>query len=190
MLLKLVRSMVFVPLEDPPAHGGQETESKTPMNPTTRMKKLIAAGLIGATALGSAAVVPAIAEAQEVDTEEQADRQERRADRQERRTDRRSALVEALGVTVEELIDARQADQSFADIAADQGVSLDAVVDAIVTQRTERLAEAVAEGRITQEQADERLANLEERVAERLNTAPSERPERTERTGRGQRGGR
>lgn len=172
--------MIFVPLEE-------KQKAKAPMNTTTRMKKLIAAGLIGATALGSAAVVPSIAEAQEVDTEEQTDQQ---AERQGRRAERRSAFADLLGVTVEELIDARQADQSFADIAADQGVSLDGVIDTIVAQRTERLAEAVAEGRITQEQADERLANLEERVAERLNTAPSERPERTERTGRGQRGGR
>ena len=44
------------------------------------------------------------------------------------------------------------------------------VVDALVTVQQERLAAAVEDGRITQEQADERLADLEERVTERVNS--------------------
>ncbi len=79
------------------------------------------------------------------------------------------ATAEATGLTVEEVVAALQGGQSFADIASGAGVSLQAIVDVAVTQRTEALAEAVAEGRFTQEQADTMLAAMAEHLLEKLN---------------------
>ena len=85
-----------------------------------------------------------------------------------------SAAATALGMTEDELRTALQTDgTTLADVAGDQGVEVDALVDALVTAQQERIAAAVEDGRITQEQADERLADLEERVTERVNSEAS-----------------
>ena len=82
-----------------------------------------------------------------------------------------SAAATALGMTEDELRTALETDgTTLADVAGDQGVDVDALVDALVAAQQERLAAAVEDGRITQEQADERLADLEERVTERVNS--------------------
>ncbi|MGB0112238.1 MAG: hypothetical protein WBP59_03375 [Ilumatobacteraceae bacterium] len=78
------------------------------------------------------------------------------------------ALAEVLGLTTDELHDAREGGASLAEIAADQGVAVDDVVDAIVAERAEHLAEEVAEGEITQAEADERLADAETSAAEKV----------------------
>jgi len=44
-----------------------------------------------------------------------------------------------------------------------------AVVDALVADATARLDEAVANGRLTQEEADEKKAELQERITARVN---------------------
>lgn len=82
-----------------------------------------------------------------------------------------SAAATALGMTEDELRTALEADgATLARVAEEQGVEVDALVDALVTVQQERIAAAVEDGRLTQEQADERLADLEERVTERVNT--------------------
>jgi hypothetical protein len=50
-----------------------------------------------------------------------------------------------------------------------------------VQAEREEMAQAVTDGRITQEQADARLADLEERVTERVNATHEDRPRREER---------
>ena len=84
------------------------------------------------------------------------------------------AVAEALGLTADELQAARAEGQSLADIAAAQGVSTDTVVDAIVDGIEAHLAEEVAEGDLTQAEADERLATAEERATEKVDAAPGE----------------
>ncbi len=84
------------------------------------------------------------------------------------------AVAEALGLTTDELHEAREAGQSLADVAVAQGVSVDAVVTAIVDGVEDHLAEEVAEGGLTQEEADERLASAEERATDKVNAAPGE----------------
>ena len=92
-----------------------------------------------------------------------------------RRGHRKSEVAaEALGMTTDELREARQAGQSLAEIAAAQGVSVDTVIDALTADAEARIAEKVAAGELTQEEADERLAGLDERVAEKVNAAPGE----------------
>jgi hypothetical protein len=82
------------------------------------------------------------------------------------------AVAEVLGLTTDELHDAREAGSSLAEIAATQGVDVDAVVQAIVDDKSERLDEKVAEGDLTAEEAAERLAEIEARAADRVNDAP------------------
>lgn len=82
-----------------------------------------------------------------------------------------SAAATALDMTEDELREALRADDtSLADVAEQQGVEVDALVDALVEAQQERIARAVEDGELTQEQADERLADLEERVTERVNS--------------------
>jgi len=71
-------------------------------------------------------------------------------------------VAEVLGLTTDELRTRLQGGESLADVAEAEGVDVQAVVDAIVATHQERLDQAVADGRLTQEQADERAADLEE----------------------------
>lgn len=76
--------------------------------------------------------------------------------------------AEALGVTTDELRDALRDGQTLAEVAEAQGVEVDALVDALVAAAQERLDEAVIDGRITQERADEIAGTLEERIAQHV----------------------
>ena len=159
------------------------------------MKKAIATGLIGLTALGASAVVPNIAEAQELPTQEvptqemptQEERDARQANRAEHRAERIAVLTDALGVGEDVLQAARDAGQSIADVAADQGVAIETVVDAIVESQTAHIQEHVVAGGLTQAEANERIAGLAERVTERVNATPGEHGD-GERGPRGPRG--
>jgi polyhydroxyalkanoate synthesis regulator phasin len=70
----------------------------------------------------------------------------------------------ALGITVEELRTALAGGQSLAGVAEAQGVQRQALVDALVAAANARVDEHLAEGDITQEQADARRAEVAERV--------------------------
>jgi polyhydroxyalkanoate synthesis regulator phasin len=79
--------------------------------------------------------------------------------------------AEALGMTEDELREALDADgATLARVAEAQDVAVDTLVDALVAEAETRLDEAVADGRLTQEQADERRSGLEEAVTERVNS--------------------
>ncbi len=70
----------------------------------------------------------------------------------------KTAVADALGLTVEEL-DAAQADgKRLPEIAAEQGVELSAVQEAVQAAHEAAIAQAVADGLITQAQADQLLA--------------------------------
>lgn len=118
------------------------------------------------------------------------------SERQERRQDRREDRLEPLtdlGLTVEDLVAGRQAGQTLAETAEANGISEAELVDALVAAAIERADEAVEAGRITQEQADERLADIEEHITDRVNSEPRERDGRGHGPGsegpRGQRDG-
>ncbi|WP_345712980.1 hypothetical protein, partial [Kineococcus glutinatus] len=79
------------------------------------------------------------------------------------------AAATALGMSAEDLRTALQADgATLASIAEDEGVDEQTVIDALVAAATERLNQAVTDGRLTQEQADERIAELPEQVKEQV----------------------
>ena len=78
----------------------------------------------------------------------------------------------ALDMTPQELRTALEpGGTTLANVAEAQDVDLDTVIDALVEVHEERIAQAVEDGRLTQDEADERLADLEERVTERVNDA-------------------
>ena len=82
-----------------------------------------------------------------------------------------SAAATALGLTEDALRTELQAGKSLATIAGEKGVAVDTVVTALVDAAKARVAQAVTEGRLTQAQADARLADLQQRVTDRVNSA-------------------
>lgn len=85
--------------------------------------------------------------------------------RQAQRAERLGELADAIGIEADDLVAAKDAGTPLAEIAGD---SLPAVVDLMVDKATDRIEHGVANGRLTQEQADEKLAGLEERIEARL----------------------
>jgi hypothetical protein len=85
-----------------------------------------------------------------------------------------STVAESLGIEEDELRSELADGKTIAEIAEEQGVDVQDVVDAIVAAHQERLDEAVADGDLTQEQADEILAGAEERATSFVN---GERPD-------------
>ena len=79
------------------------------------------------------------------------------------------SLAELLGMDADALREALLSDSTLADVAADQGVDVEVVVEAIVDQKTERIEQAVEDGRLTEDEAAEKTADLEERVTTRVN---------------------
>ena len=75
-----------------------------------------------------------------------------------------SAAATALGMTAAELRTALEGGQTLAQVAQSKGVSVDTVVNAIVAEIKTKLNEQVAAGRLTQAQADDRLAEATERT--------------------------
>lgn len=73
-------------------------------------------------------------------------------------------VADALGLTEDELRDALAEGQSVSDVAAAQGVEVQAVVDAVIADLEARLADRVEAGHLTQDRADEVLAGAQERV--------------------------
>jgi len=80
----------------------------------------------------------------------------------------RSAAT-ALGMTPEDLRAELQSGDSIADVASEHGVSLEDVKARISSDAEAKLSEAVANGRLTEERADELLARLTAKLDEILN---------------------
>lgn len=78
-------------------------------------------------------------------------------------------VADTLGLTTDEVITAIQGGQTIADLAVANGSSGQAVIDALVADLTEHLAEEVAAGEHTQAEADLMLANATERITEFVN---------------------
>lgn len=76
--------------------------------------------------------------------------------------------AEVLDLTPEELREQLVAGTTLAEVADAQRVDQAVVVDAIVASITDHLEDAVDAGRLTQEQADEKLAQVETRAQELL----------------------
>ncbi len=83
------------------------------------------------------------------------------------------AAAAAIGIDQATLRTALQGGQTLAQVAQQHGVSAQKVIDAIVADQKQHLAEDVASGRLTQAKADEIAANAVERATNLVNnTAP------------------
>ena len=85
------------------------------------------------------------------------------------------ALADLLDLEAQDLHDQIRDGATLAEIAAAQGVEVQAVVDELVAEVTERVDNAVENGRIDQAEADEKLADAEARITDMVNNG---RPER------------
>jgi hypothetical protein len=79
-----------------------------------------------------------------------------------------NVAAEVLDITVQDLVAELEDGKSIADVATEQGVELQDIADAWLADRAEFLAQAVANERMTQEEADEKLEHMEEEVFEHL----------------------
>lgn len=86
-----------------------------------------------------------------------------------------TAVAEVLGISVQELHEAHMDGDTLADIAQEKGVSRDQLVDRLVAAAEARLDEAVADERLTAEQAQERKATLEDRISRMVDREPTGR---------------
>jgi len=73
------------------------------------------------------------------------------------------------GLQPREIAQQIRSGKSLADVLTEQGVDVNAFIDSAVAQAAERLDTAVANGRITQERADELLQNFRDRLTEGIN---------------------
>lgn len=85
------------------------------------------------------------------------------------------ALTDLLGIDAEELRTQLRDGATLAEIAAGQGVEVQAVIDELVAEVTERVDNAVENGRIDQTEADQKLAEAEAKITDMVNNG---RPER------------
>jgi len=74
-----------------------------------------------------------------------------------------------LGLSEAELRTQLESGKTLADLAKAQGKSVDGLVDALVADEKKELDQAVADGRLTQTQADELLAGAKQRVTDLVN---------------------
>jgi polyhydroxyalkanoate synthesis regulator phasin len=79
-----------------------------------------------------------------------------------------AAAAGYLGLTEAELRSELQ-DKTLAQIAKEQGKTVDGLVTQLVATQTRRIEQAVADGKLTDEQASELEANLEERMQALVN---------------------
>ena len=70
------------------------------------------------------------------------------------REDAQATIAESVGLTVEELAAAREDGTRLPQLAEEQGVDMETVMTAVSDARTAAINQAVADGTITQEQAD------------------------------------
>ena len=79
------------------------------------------------------------------------------------------AAASYLGVTESELQADLREGKSLADVAKEEGKSVDGLVDALVAAEKKELDEAVQDGRLTDTQRDKLASTLEERVTDLVN---------------------
>jgi predicted DNA-binding protein (UPF0251 family) len=80
-----------------------------------------------------------------------------------------------LGLTESELHEELEDGRTLAEIAEAEGKSVDGLVDAMVAAAEEKIDEAVADGRLTEERASDLKQDLEQRITDLVNAEPGER---------------
>jgi hypothetical protein len=79
-----------------------------------------------------------------------------------------SIAADKLGMKLTELLTELQNDKSIADVAKEKGVDTQTIIDAYVAKVKETLDKSVADGNITQKQADYQLEQITQRVTDQV----------------------
>ena len=79
------------------------------------------------------------------------------------------AAATALGMTEDALRTELRNGKTIADVAKEKNIELQKVIDAIVAAAKTELAQAVTDGKLTQAEADTRIANLQDEVTKMVN---------------------
>jgi hypothetical protein len=79
------------------------------------------------------------------------------------------AAADYLGMTRAELREALEDGKTLAQVARDQGKSVDGLVDALVADARKKLDQAVEDGDLTDAERDEMIAGLRERITDVVN---------------------
>jgi polyhydroxyalkanoate synthesis regulator phasin len=79
-----------------------------------------------------------------------------------------ATIASELGMTTDELRDELAAGSTLSEVISAHGSTVEVIVTALVAEAESELDEAVANGNLTQEQADEMLANLPERLTQMI----------------------
>jgi uncharacterized protein (DUF433 family) len=82
------------------------------------------------------------------------------------------AAAKEIGVSVNELKDARNSGKSIAQVAKDHNKSVDDVVDAVVKAATSDIDQAVKDGKLDAQNADQIKQKLPDRVKQLVNREP------------------
>jgi polyhydroxyalkanoate synthesis regulator phasin len=86
-----------------------------------------------------------------------------------------SVAADTLGMSEDDLETALEADgASLASVAEDHGVAVDDLVAALVQSVRDHIDEAVQDGDLTQEQADQRIADVQDWITERVNSTDTD----------------
>lgn len=84
------------------------------------------------------------------------------------------AVAEAIGISADELQAELDNGSTIAEVAEANGVDVDDVIDAMLASAEERIDAKVAEGRITEEEAAEKLERKTDKITNRVNGVSSE----------------
>jgi hypothetical protein len=82
-----------------------------------------------------------------------------------------TTIAATLKMTVADLQSALQSGKTVAALATEKGVALQTIVDAVLAEQKTLLQQAVTDGRLTQAQADAKLAELRTQLPTQLSTA-------------------
>ncbi|MEZ4667503.1 MAG: hypothetical protein R3E39_06240 [Anaerolineae bacterium] len=81
------------------------------------------------------------------------------------------------GLTVREIIRDLHSGKSLADILTEHSVQPETFISSVLSELDQRLDQAVTNGRLTREEADQRHSQFEERLRERINQVGGVRPQ-------------
>ena len=132
---------------------------------------VVAASLFGGTLLA----IPLLASAQDSSPSLETNSGQETEKGEEIKVDRHSRAIEVLldlGLDPADVREGFANGQTLGDTAEANGISADAVVDAITASMTERLNQALADGKITAEEAAEKAAGIPEKATEIVNSIP------------------
>lgn len=131
-------------------------------------KKLFVGALVLALGAGSL-FVPVVGNAESADTTAQTKNQKGYQLGQYFAGSMKDTVAATIGITVDELSALRLDGSSLVQIAEGQGVSSDTLVASLTNAKTEQVEALYAEGKITEAQKDTMLAQMNERMLERIN---------------------